>query len=175
MWLSDPLLLSRLTGLSTVTREPLINSESFSCVGKMPERRTRSAGPVQIKARIADKTQSIRCAHGASFSKAIVKIGKAYRILLSPLTCVPAGDAAMRRSELDGPALRHFNKQMLIHEFIRGSLITKLHADTHSWHPPLHHEAARGTRLAPQIVLIASVAPAASTRLQFVSDTPDRE
>jgi hypothetical protein len=83
-------------------------------------------------------------AHGASFSKAkagpmsetsvvgLAKIGKAYRILLSPLVgppqrCVPAGDAAMRRSELDrsgapGPALRYFNKQMLIHELIRGSL-----------------------------------------------------
>jgi hypothetical protein len=32
------------------------------------------------------------------------------------------GNAAMRRSELDGPALRHFIKQMLIHELIRGSL-----------------------------------------------------
>ena len=32
------------------------------------------------------------------------------------------GNAAMRRSELDGPALRYFNKQMLIHELIRGSL-----------------------------------------------------
>jgi hypothetical protein len=57
----------------------------------------------------------------------LAKIGKAYRILLSLLTCVPAGDAAMRRSELDrsgvpGPALRHFNQQMLIHELIRGSL-----------------------------------------------------
>jgi hypothetical protein len=28
----------------------------------------------------------------------------------------------MRRSELDGPALRYFNKQMLIHELIRGFL-----------------------------------------------------
>jgi hypothetical protein len=37
--------------------EPLINSESFSCVGKMPERRTRSAGPVQIKAPITGKAQ----------------------------------------------------------------------------------------------------------------------
>ena len=60
----------------------------------MPERRTRSAGPVQIKAPIAGN------------SKAIAKIG----------------NAAMRRSELDGPALRYFNKQMLIHELIRGSL-----------------------------------------------------
>ena len=44
------------------------------------------------------------------------------RILLSPLVgtlhrCAPAGDATMRRSEL-----AHFNKQMLIHELIRGSL-----------------------------------------------------
>jgi hypothetical protein len=96
-------------------REPLINSESFSCVGKMPERRTRSAGPVQIKAPIAGKTQSNRSsqsirfahglslAHGASFSKAIAKIG----------------NAAMRRSEL-----AYFNKQMLIHELIRGSLVS---------------------------------------------------
>jgi hypothetical protein len=57
----------------------------------------------------------------------LAKIGKAYRILLSPLVgtphrCIPAGDAAMRRSELDGPALRYFNQQMLIHELIRGSL-----------------------------------------------------
>jgi hypothetical protein len=81
-----------------VTREPLINSESFSCVGKMPERRT-----VQIKAPIAGKAQSNRCAHGASFSKAIAKIG----------------NAAMRRSEL-----AYFNKQMLIHELIRGSLVS---------------------------------------------------
>jgi hypothetical protein len=74
----------------------------------MPERRTRSAGPVQIKAPIAGKAQSNRSAHGASFSKAIAKIG----------------NAAMRRSELDGPALRYLNKQMLIHELIRGSLST---------------------------------------------------
>jgi len=50
----------------------------------------------QIKAPIAGKTQSNRCAHGASFSKAIDKIGNA--------------------------ELAHFNKQMLIHELIRGSL-----------------------------------------------------
>jgi len=48
----------------------------------------------------------------AGNSKAIAKIGKAYRILLSPLARVPAGDAE----------LVHFNKQMLIHELIRGSL-----------------------------------------------------
>jgi hypothetical protein len=50
----------------------------------------------QIKAPIAGKAQSNRYAHGASFSKAIVKIGTA--------------------------ELVHFNKQMLIHELIRGSL-----------------------------------------------------
>jgi hypothetical protein len=60
-------------------KEPLINSEPFSCVGKMRQ------------------------------------------------LCIPAGDAAMRRSELDrsgapGPALRYFNQQILIHELIRGSL-----------------------------------------------------
>jgi hypothetical protein len=66
-------------------REPLINSGSFSCVGKMPERRT-----VQIKTPIAGNSQSI------------AKIG----------------NAAMRRSEL-----AHFNKQMLSHELIRGSLV----------------------------------------------------
>ena len=66
-------------------REPLINSESFSCVEKMPERRT-----VQVKALIAGN------------SKAIAKIG----------------NVAMRRS-----ALAYFNKQMLIHELIRGSLV----------------------------------------------------
>ena len=55
-------------------REPLINSESFSCAGKMR----------QIKAPIAGNSQSID------------KIGNA--------------------------ELAHFNKQMLIHELIRGSL-----------------------------------------------------
>jgi len=50
----------------------------------------------QFKAPIAGKTQSIRFAHGASFSKAIAKIGNA--------------------------ELVHFNRQMLIHELIRGSL-----------------------------------------------------
>jgi hypothetical protein len=50
----------------------------------MPERRTRSAGPVQIKAPIAGN------------SKAIAKIGNA--------------------------ELAYFNKQMLIHKLIRGSL-----------------------------------------------------
>jgi hypothetical protein len=50
----------------------------------------------QIKTPIAGKTQSNRCAHGASFSMAIAKIGNA--------------------------ELAHFNKQMLIHELIRGSL-----------------------------------------------------
>jgi len=90
-------------------KEPLINSESFTCAGKIPERRTRSAGPVQIKAPIAGKAQSNRFsqstrfahglgpAHGASFSKAIAKIGS----------------AAMRRS-----ALAYCNQQMLIHELI---------------------------------------------------------
>ena len=68
----------------------------------MPERRT-----VQIKAPSAGKTQSNRFAHGVSFSQSIARIG----------------NAAMRRSELVGPAFRHFNKQMLIHELIRGSLI----------------------------------------------------
>jgi len=47
--------------------EPLINSESFSYAGKMR----------QIKAPIVGKTQGNRFAHGASFSKAIAKIGNA--------------------------------------------------------------------------------------------------
>ena len=51
----------------------------------------------QIKAPIAGKTQSIRCTHGASFSQSIANIGNA--------------------------ELAHFNKQMLIHELIRDSLI----------------------------------------------------
>ena len=76
-----------------LTREPLINSESFSCEGKMR----------QIKAPVAGKTQSIRFAHGASFSKAIAKIGNA--------------------------ELVHFNKQMLIHELIRGSLGSFRHVE----------------------------------------------
>jgi hypothetical protein len=50
----------------------------------------------QFKAPIAGKAQSNRYAHGASLSKAIAKIGNA--------------------------ELAHFNKQMLIHELIRGSL-----------------------------------------------------
>ena len=61
-----------------VVKEPLINSESFSCAGKIR----------QIKAPIAGNSQPI------------AKIG----------------NAAMRRSELT-----YFNKQMLIHELIRGS------------------------------------------------------
>jgi hypothetical protein len=61
-------------------KEPLINSEPFSCAVKMR----------QIKTPIAGNSQSI------------AKIG----------------NAAMRRS-----ALAHFNKQMLSHELIRGSLI----------------------------------------------------
>ena len=60
--------------MNTCTREPLINSESFSCVGKMR----------QFKAPIAGN------------SKAIAKIGNA--------------------------ELAYFNKLMLIHELIRGSL-----------------------------------------------------
>ena len=103
----------------------MINSESFSCVGKMPERRTRSAGPVQIKAPIAGKAQSNRCsqsircahglgpAHGASFSKA--KAGPMSKASVVGLAKI--GNAAIRRSEL-----AYFNKQMLIHELIRGSL-----------------------------------------------------
>jgi hypothetical protein len=104
----------------------------------MPERRTRSAGPVQIKAPIAGKAQSNRSSQSIRFANGLgpmreasvlglTRIGKAYRILLSPLVGTPhrsisAGEAANRRSDLDGPALRHFNQQMLIHELIRGSL-----------------------------------------------------
>ena len=33
------------------------------------------------------------------------------------------GLAKMGNAKLDGPALRHFNKQMLIHGLIRGSLV----------------------------------------------------
>ena len=71
-------------------KEPVINSESLGCAGKMR----------QIKAPIAGKTQSNRCAHGASFSKAIAKTGNA--------------------------ELVHFNKQMLIHGLIRGSLVQEM-------------------------------------------------
>ncbi|MCZ6723138.1 MAG: hypothetical protein O6938_04375, partial [Gammaproteobacteria bacterium] len=74
-------------------KEPLINSVSFRCEAKIPIRRT-----VQIKASIAAKTQSNRFAHGASFSQTI------------------------GNDELDGPALRYFSEQMLIHELLRGSL-----------------------------------------------------
>ena len=68
----------------------------------MPERRT-----VQIKAPIAGKTQNTRSAHEASFSKAIARIG----------------NAAIRRFELDGPALPDLTRRMLIHELIGGSLV----------------------------------------------------
>jgi hypothetical protein len=68
----------------------------------MPERRTRSAGPVQIKAPIAGISQS----KAGPMSKASV------------LGLAKVGNAAMRRS-----ALANFNKQMLIHELIRGSYI----------------------------------------------------
>jgi hypothetical protein len=67
-------------------KEPLINSESFSCVGKMR----------QIKAPIAGN------------SKAIAKI--------------------------DNAELAYFNKQMLIHEFIRGSLGNPNAAGIRWWH-----------------------------------------
>jgi hypothetical protein len=71
--------------LKVRVKEPLINSESFSCAEKMS----------QIKAPIAGKTQSNRCsqsirfahgpgpAHGASFSKAIDKIGNAELAILT--------------------------------------------------------------------------------------------
>jgi len=60
--------------MNSLLKEPLINSESFSCAGKMRQIKTPIAGN----------------------SKAIAKIGNA--------------------------ELVHFNKQMLIHELIRGSL-----------------------------------------------------
>ena len=66
--------LRRAYNAKNYSKEPLINSESFSCVGKMR----------QIKAPIAGN------------STAIAKIGNA--------------------------ELAYFNKQMLIHELIRGSL-----------------------------------------------------
>ena len=87
----------------------------------MPERRTG-----QIKAPIAGKAQCNRCsqsirfahgldpAHGASFSKA--KVGPMSEA--SVVSLAKIGNAAMRRSEL-----AYFNKQMLIHELIRGSLV----------------------------------------------------
>jgi hypothetical protein len=75
----------------------------------------------QLKAPIEGKAQSNRSAHGASFSKA--KAGPMSETSVVGLAKI--GIAAMRRSELDGPALRHFNKQMLIHELIRGSLIVE--------------------------------------------------
>ena len=83
-----------------VVKEPLINSESFSCAGKIPERRTRSAGPVQIKAPIAGNSQPKAGPMSEAIALGLAKIG----------------NAAMRRSELT-----YFNKQMLIHELIRGS------------------------------------------------------
>ena len=73
----------------------------------MPERRT-----VQIKTPIAGKAQSNRSAHGASFSQS--KAGPMSETSVVGLAKI--GNAAMRRSEL-----AYFNKQMLIHELIRGS------------------------------------------------------
>jgi hypothetical protein len=64
------------SALVTLFREPLINSESFSCAGKIR----------QIEAPIAGNSQPI------------AKIGNA--------------------------ELAYFNKQMLIHELIRGSLVS---------------------------------------------------
>ena len=60
-----------------------MNSESFSCAGKMPERRT-----AQIETPIVGNSQPI------------AKIGNA--------------------------ELAYFNKQMLIHELIRGSLVNSV-------------------------------------------------
>ncbi len=73
-----------------------MDSESYRCEVKIPIRRT-----VQIKAPIAAKTQSIRCAHGANLSQSISKIGN---------------------DELDGSAPRGFNEQMLNHELVIGSI-----------------------------------------------------
>ena len=67
----------------------------------MPGRRT-----VQIKTPIAGNSQSKAGPMSAASVLGLAKIG----------------NAAMRRSELDGPAPRYFNKQMLIHELIRGPL-----------------------------------------------------
>jgi hypothetical protein len=60
--------------IQIILREPLINSESFSCAGKIR----------QIKASIAGISQSI--------------------------------------TKISNAGLAYFNKQMLIHELIRGSL-----------------------------------------------------
>jgi hypothetical protein len=57
----------------------------------------------QIEARIAAKAQSNRFAHGAGSSLSIRKI------------C---------NEELAGPTSRYFNQQLLIHELIRGSLVS---------------------------------------------------
>ena len=94
-------------------REPLINSESFSYAGKMPERWT-----VHIKTPIAGKAQSNRCSQSIRVAHGLGPMSKASVVGLTRI-----GNAAMRRSELDSPALRHFNQQMLIHELIRGSLV----------------------------------------------------
>jgi hypothetical protein len=86
-----------------VLKEPLINSGSFSCVGKMPERRT-----VQIKAPIAGKAQSNRSSPSEANALGLAKIGKAYRILLSPLVGTPhpsrrRSDAAFRVGRSGAP------------------------------------------------------------------------
>ena len=79
-------------GLSRVYRvlpwEPLINSESFSCAGKIR----------QIKAPIAGNSQPKAGPMSEAIALGLAKIGNA--------------------------ELAYFNKQMLIHELIRGSLGT---------------------------------------------------
>jgi hypothetical protein len=72
----------------------------------MPERRT-----VQIKAPIAGKAQSNRSRQSIRFAHGLGPMSEA-----SVLGLTKIGNAAMRRSELV-----HLNKQMLIHELIRGS------------------------------------------------------
>jgi hypothetical protein len=74
----------------------------------MPERRT-----VQIKTPIADNSQSkAGPMSGAQPMSEASALAEAIALGLAKI-----GNAAMRRSEL-----AYFNKQMLIHELIRGSL-----------------------------------------------------
>ena len=66
-----PLIAHRDASVSVI-KEPLINSESFSCAGKIPERRT-----VQIKAPIAGNSQPKAGPMSEAIALGLAKIGNA--------------------------------------------------------------------------------------------------
>jgi hypothetical protein len=81
----------------------------------MPERRT-----VQFKAPIAGKAQSIRCSQSIRFAHGL---GPAHGASFSKAKAGPMSKASvLGLAKIGNAELAHFNKQMLIHELIRGSL-----------------------------------------------------